>query len=177
MSDNTPENSPEQLSEPVVDQAGEEIGSSAEIAPIEPLPAPDAAIAQPEAKQAERKQGARSVFIAIAAWIIPGLGHLVQRRIGRAIAGFAAVGTMAIMGLWMRGNVFPAQSGDAFSVLGFIADAGSGIFYFLAHTIETAGPDVSRAAGDYGTRLIATAGVLNMLFVLDALEISRGHKN
>jgi hypothetical protein len=177
MSDNTPENIPEQLSEPVVDQAGEEIGSSAEITPIEPLRAPDAAIAQPEAKQPERKQGARSVFIAIAAWIIPGLGHFVQRRIGRAIAGFAAVGTMAIMGLWMRGNVFPAQSGDAFSVLGFIADAGSGIFYFLAHTIETAGPDVSRAAGDYGTRLIATAGVLNMLFVLDALEISRGHKN
>jgi hypothetical protein len=47
----------------------------------------------------------------------------------------------------------------------------------LAHTIEKTGPDVSRAAGDYGTRLIATAGVLNMLFVLDALEISRGHKN
>src|ERR1019366_7696910 len=63
---------------------------------------------------------ARSLFIAIAAWMIPGLGHLVQRRIGRAIAGIAAVGILAVVGLWMRGNVFPARSDDAFSLsLGF----------------------------------------------------------
>ena len=42
----------------------------------------------------------------------------------------------------------------------------------LAHTIDAAGPDVSRAAGDYGTRLIATAGVLNLLYcVLEAFQI------
>jgi len=177
MSDNTPENIPEPILEPVAEYAGEDNPSPVEMSPSEAQLASELGAVQPEGKQPERRQSARSVFIAVAAWIIPGLGHLVQRRIGRAIAGFAAVGTMAVMGLWMRGNVFPAQSGDAFSLLGFVADAGSGVFYFLAHTIETAGPDVSRAAGDYGTRLIATAGVLNMLFVLDALEISRGHKN
>jgi hypothetical protein len=180
MSDNIPENIPEQIPEPSPEAIPEAARlSSGEIAPAEQT-APVQQVVPIEAAGIDPDRGsslARSVFIAVAGWIIPGLGHLVQRRIGRAMAGIIAVGTMAMIGLWMRGNIFPARSDDAFGLLGFIADAGSGIFYFLAHTIEKNGPDVSRAAGDYGTRLIATAGVLNMLFVLDALEISRGHKN
>jgi len=176
MPDNISENIPEPIPEPIpeaVSAISEERAALEQGAPVVENTPGDVAAKEPEA----RSSLARSIFIAIAGWIIPGLGHLVQRRIGRAMAGLAAIGTMAMVGMWMRGNVFPVQSDDAFGLLGFIADAGSGIFYLLAHTIEKAGPDVSRAAGDYGTRLIATAGVLNMLFVLDALEISRGHKN
>jgi hypothetical protein len=180
MSDNIPENIPEQIPESAPEAVPETAPlPSNQLAPVEQI-ASTGQVVPVEAAGIDPDRGsssARSVFIAIAGWIIPGLGHLVQRRIGRAMAGIIAVGTMAMIGLWMRGNIFPAHSDDAFGLLGFIADAGSGIFYFLAHTIEKNGPDVSRAAGDYGTRLIATAGVLNMLFVLDALEISRGHKN
>jgi hypothetical protein len=180
MSDNISKNIPEEINEPIAEPIPESIAATPDHAAVVGIETPAGLTAAPveELKEPEgRSSSARSVFIAIAGWIVPGLGHLVQRRIGRAIAGFAAVGAMAVIGLWMRGNVFPAQSNDAFGLLGFIADAGSGVFYFLAHSIEKNGPDVSRAAGDYGTRLIATAGVLNMLFVLDALEISRGHKN
>jgi hypothetical protein len=180
MSDNIPENIPEQIPEPAPEAIPEaaplspdELSTAGQISQAEQVVPVEAPGIDPD----RGSSSARSVFIAIAGWIVPGLGHLVQRRIGRAMAGIIAVGTMAMVGLWMRGNIFPAHSDDAFGLLGFIADAGSGIFYFLAHTIEKSGPDVSRAAGDYGTRLIATAGVLNMLFVLDALEISRGHKN
>jgi hypothetical protein len=42
---------------------------------------------------------------------------------------------------------------------------------------EAAGPDVSRAAGDYGTRFIAAAGVVNMLAVLDVIEIATGRRS
>jgi hypothetical protein len=176
MLDNIPENIPEQIPEVISEPAqlsSEEIAAVESTVIIEEVVAVEVVTKAPE----PRGSTARSVMIAVAGWIVPGLGHLFQWRIGRAMAGFAAVGTLALVGLWMRGNVFPARSDDAFSLLGFIADAGSGIFYLLAHTIEKTGPDVSHAAGDYGTRLIATAGVLNMLFVLDALEISRGHKN
>jgi hypothetical protein len=143
------------------------------VAPIlsEPVPPSEAAPAK------EESSSARSLFVVIVGWLLPGLGHLVQGKFGRAIIGFLTVGALAICGLWMRGNVFPLHNADAFGLLGFIADSGSGAFYLLAHTIEKAGPDVSRAAGDNGTRLLATAGVLNLLFILDALEISRGHKS
>jgi|SRR5580704_2756448 hypothetical protein len=149
--------------------------------PIEPVVAEQATAPQRSTQEIEpagnESTGSiRTFFIAVAGWFVPGLGHLFQGRFGRALIAFFAVGAMAFAGLRMRGNIFPPHGDDIFGVLGFLADAGSGVFYLLAHTIQKVGPDVSRAAGDYGTRLIATAGVLNLLFVLDATEISRGRK-
>ena len=76
----------------------------------------------------------------------------------------------------MRGNVFTSNGGDAFDTLGYIADMGTGVFYFLARFLERAGADVSHAQGDYGTRFLATAGVLNILAALHAYEAARGRK-
>lgn len=108
---------------------------------------------------------------------MPGFGHLLLGRWGRALGFFVSVGGLAITGYLMRGNVFPPHSTDPFGTLGFVADAASGVFYCLAHVVEVAGPDVSRAAGDYGTRFIAAAGVVNVLAVLDVLEIASGRRD
>jgi uncharacterized protein DUF6677 len=115
-------------------------------------------------------------FIAVAAWIVPGLGHLLLRRWGRALIFFLSVGGLAIAGYLLRGNVFPPRTGEPFGTLGFLADAGAGMFYFLSHFFESAGPDVSSAAGDYGTRFIAAAGIVNLLSVFDAYEIALGRR-
>jgi hypothetical protein len=122
------------------------------------------------------KQISIAPFIAIMAWIVPGLGHLLLRRWGRAAVFFAAIGGLAITGYLLRGNVFPPHSGDGFTTLGFLADASSGVFYALAHFFERSGPDVSRAAGDYGTRFIAAAGVVNLISICDAYEIASGRR-
>ena len=45
-----------------------------------------------------------------------------------------------------------------------------------AKSLESNGPDVSHADGDYGTRFLATAGVFNLLAALHAYEIARGRK-
>jgi hypothetical protein len=120
---------------------------------------------------------ALAVGAAIAAWLVPGLGHLLLRRWQKALIYFASVAMLAIFGLMMRGNVFTFGDGDIFDRLGFFAELGSGIFYFLAHTINPHGADISRAAGDYGTRMFATAGVLNLLFVLEAYQIGMGRES
>lgn len=116
-------------------------------------------------------------MIAIVSWFVPGLGHLLLRRWQRALAFFVAVGGLAVTGYLMRGNVFAPQSPDPFGTLGFVADASSGIFYLFAHVIERSGPDVARAMGDYGTRFIAGAGIVNLLGVCDAYEVARGRKH
>jgi hypothetical protein len=126
---------------------------------------------EPAAVTTERVNPLLAVVVAAAAWLVPGLGHLLLRRWVKALVYFLAVGSLAMAGLLMRGNIFSSDGADAFEMLGFLADIGSGVFYFLAQRIDVAGPDVSHASGDYGTRLIATAGVLNMLFVLEAFEI------
>lgn len=118
----------------------------------------------------------RSWTFAIAGWLVPGLGHALQKMWGRALVIFAAVGTLVFVGASMRGNVFTSNGGDAFDTLGYIADMGTGCFYFLARTLERTGADVSHSQGDYGTRFLATAGVLNILAALHAYEAARGRK-
>jgi hypothetical protein len=113
------------------------------------------------------------VVAAIAGWVVPGLGHLMLRRWSKAAVYFLCVGGLACAGLAMRGGVFAAGAEDLFDRLGFFADLGAGVFYFLAHQIQAAGPDVAHATGDYGTRLFAAAGMLNLLTVLEAYDIGR----
>jgi len=114
------------------------------------------------------------IVAALAGWVVPGLGHLVLRRWSKAAVYFLCVGGLACAGLAMRGGVFSAGAQDLFDRLGFFADLGAGAFYFLAHQIQAAGPDVAHATGDYGTRLFAAAGMLNFLTVLEAFDIGRG---
>jgi hypothetical protein len=111
---------------------------------------------------------------ALAGWIVPGLGHLLLRRWSKAAVYFLCVGGLACAGLAMRGGVFGSDAADLFDRLGFFADLGAGAFYFLAHQIQAAGPDVAHATGDYGTRMFAAAGMLNFLTVLEAFDIGRG---
>ena len=118
----------------------------------------------------------RGISAAVAGWAIPGLGHLLLRQWSKALVYFLCVGGLACAGLAMRGGVFGGNSSDMFDRLGFFADLGTGSFYFLAHTIQSAGPDVAHASGDYGTRMFATAGMLNLLTVLEAYEIGRGRR-
>jgi hypothetical protein len=117
-----------------------------------------------------------AIALGVAGWILPGLGHALQKMWGRAIACFLTVGVLVIIGAGMRGNLFTAGGGDAFASLGYVADLGTGAFYLVANSLETDGPDVSRADGDYGTRFLAAAGVLNLLAALHAYEAARGRK-
>ncbi|HTZ48483.1 MAG TPA: DUF6677 family protein [Verrucomicrobiae bacterium] len=140
---------------------------------------PPAAIAEGPPATASANEGgseAKAWGVAIAGWLIPGLGHALQRMWGRALAVFLCVGVLVVVGASMRGNLFTSNGNDAFDTLGYVADLGSGSFYFLGRAVERNGADVSHAGGDYGTRFLATAGVLNLLAALHAYEAARGRK-
>jgi hypothetical protein len=124
----------------------------------------------------DSRREAVAFIIGAAGWLVPGLGHALLKMWGRAAACFATVGLLVIFGAGMRGNVFSSNGNDAFDRLGYVADLGAGTFYFVARTLETTGADVSHADGDYGTRFLAAAGVLNLLAALHAYEAARGRK-
>ncbi len=123
-----------------------------------------------------QRSEALAFAIGLAGWLVPGLGHALQKMWGRALGCFLTVGALVFLGVGMRGNVFSSESGDAFGVLGYVADLGTGAFYFAARALETQGSDVAHAEGDYGTRFLAAAGVLNLLAALHAYEAARGRK-
>ena len=141
----------------------------------EPLAA--AQVAEPVGSDdAEPDLETKAWGVAVAGWLLPGLGHALQKMWGRALVVFTAVGLLVVAGALMRGNLFTARGSDAFDALGYVADIGTGSFYFLARALERNGADVSHAGGDYGTRFLATAGVLNLLAALHAYEAARGRK-
>ena len=128
------------------------------------------------APERDQKPEAMAVAIGVAGWLVPGLGHALQKMWGRAIACFLTIAALVAIGAGMRGNLFTSEGGDAFATLGYLADLGAGSFYFVARSIEIHGADVSRSEGDYGTRFLATAGVLNLVAALHAYEAARGRK-
>jgi hypothetical protein len=112
-----------------------------------------------------------------AGWFVPGLGHLLLRRWGRAAAIFLSVSAMAIAGYKLQGQVYSIRTTDVYGTLGHWAEIGAGVFYFLWRVLEPAGANLARASGDVGTRLLAIAGLLNFLCVADAFEIARRAKS
>jgi Family of unknown function (DUF6677) len=132
--------------------------------------------AVPEAPPQDSRREAMAYVIGVAGWIVPGLGHALLKMWSRAAMCFLTVGLLVILGAEMRGNLFDSAARDAFDSLGYLADLGTGTFYLLAKSVETNGADVSHAGGDYGTRFLATAGVLNLLAALHAYEAARGRK-
>jgi len=120
----------------------------------------------------------RARFAAIvAAWLVPGLGHLLLKRWGRAAIIFLCVGGLTVAGYAMRGQVYSMRGGGMFEFMGYVAEIGSGVFYFLARLFDRHGANTALVAGVYGTRFLAMAGLLNSLCVLDAWAIARAEKS
>ncbi len=129
---------------------------------------------RPQPERAENL--ALGYFAIVAGWLVPGLGHVLVRRWIRALVFFLSVTVMALGGMAMKGQLFPPSFHDIFDMGGFIADLGTGMFYLGASLLGYGAGDISRATGDYGTRFIAAAGLLNILCVLDAFDIARKRK-
>jgi Family of unknown function (DUF6677) len=144
--------------------------------PIAETSNPESTSPYPKPASDHNRRDALALAVAAAAWLLPGLGHALLKMWGRALVCFSTVALLVILGAGMRGNIFSRNGEDAFAKLGYVADLGAGSFYLVAQVLESNGPDVSHANGDYGTRLLATAGVLNMLAALHAYEVTRARK-
>ncbi|HKW88619.1 MAG TPA: DUF6677 family protein [Candidatus Acidoferrales bacterium] len=118
----------------------------------------------------------QAYLYSLAAWLVPGLGHLLLKRWSRAVLLFICVGTLAVVGYVVRGRAYSSRGEDVFGILGFISEVGTGVFYFLAQFFEPHGSNTARLIGDYGTRFLTLAGLLNYLCVLDVWEIAHRHK-
>lgn len=117
----------------------------------------------------------------LAGWIVPGGGHFLQKKTGRGILILASVGLMFLFGMFMRGTMFTPERGDILTTLinygGFICNLASGAFYFAATMFGYNVPDMPGDVHDYGTKFLVTAGLLNILAMVDAYEIKIGKKD
>ena len=123
------------------------------------------------------QQGNSMTMIApAAAWLLPGLGHLIQRRYLRGVLLMAAIFTMFFAGLGMQGKVYAFNTGDLLDILGFVGDLGAGALYIVARAMDWGIGNIHRAVADYGTKYIVVAGLLNVIATVDAYHIAIGKK-
>lgn len=118
----------------------------------------------------------------LVAWVVPGAGHFMLKKAGRGALLFACVLLMFLFGLSMSGMMFTPEKGPDYltSLInygGFVCNLAAGGMYVIAVMFGYSQPDVAGAVHDYGAKFLVTAGLLNILSMVDAFEIAIGKKD
>jgi hypothetical protein len=128
------------------------------------------------AKAVEETQTSSLVLLCLAAWAIPGLGHLWQGRRAKGLIFLIALPLMFAIGLGIQGRLFPFELSDPLVGLAAVADIGIGIPYFIASALGFGLGQVRAVTYEYGNAFVMTAGLLNFLVIIDAYDIALGRK-
>ncbi len=117
-----------------------------------------------------------SIIAPAVGWLIPGAGHMIQKRWIRGLLLFVSIVTLFLLGLAMQGRIYKANSGDILDMLGFVGDVGAGALYLLSLAMDWGQGAIAFATADYGTKFIIVAGLLNFISMADAYHIAIGKK-
>jgi hypothetical protein len=116
------------------------------------------------------------VLLCVAAWLIPGAGHLWMGRRQKGIVFLLALPAMFGIGLWLHGRVFPFELSEPLVALAAIADFGAGAPWVISRMLDAGSGIVTAATYEYGNTFLIVSGLLNALVVLDAFDIGMGRK-
>ena len=117
-----------------------------------------------------------AVVAVLSAWLVPGLGHFYLGRRLRGLAFFVLVLAAILIGCRLEGNLYQVVSGQPLTILATLASMGMGFAYFLLRYFFHYQGNIIGAGYEYGTAFLLTAGLMNLLLVLDAWDIVRGKK-
>ena len=135
-------------------------------------------MASPANRSTSKAQGPDQGFVylpLIAGYLVPGAGHFLLRKWGRGALLAAAIIGMFAMGIAMQGKLY-SSAGNILDVLGLVGDLGNGLLYVVGRVFGLGAQYVTVTTGDYGTRFIVVAGLLNVIAAVDAHNIRTGRK-
>lgn len=140
------------------------------------MPKIEATASEVQPKTAAEPIPAMAVIATVLGWVLPGAGHIIQRKWSRGFLLMFAVVLMFLLGLAMGGKIYKPNTGDLLDMLGFVGDAGAGGLYIISRIMEWGTVAVAYATADYGTKYIVIAGLLNVMSIVDAYHIAMGRK-
>lgn len=121
-------------------------------------------------------------LMGLTAWLLPGLGHLLQGRLARGLLLGGAVWGMFISGLLLGGHLFtPGGKETGLNALlqipPAIANLGTGLLYIVCWMLGIGATEQAQLQTfEYGNTFLLVAGLLNYLVMLDAFDIAAGRK-
>src|SRR6266540_381275 len=129
---------------------------------------------------------ARAWLMGLAGWLVPGLGHLLQGKWGRALLLGGAVWVCFISGFMMGGHLFRFDASEQgisslLQIPPMVGDLGSGLLYIVCWVKGVGFSHEAQQAAlptfEYGWTFLLVAGLLNYLSMLDAFDIAAGRKS
>jgi uncharacterized protein DUF6677 len=120
---------------------------------------------------------ARAITAMVLAYLVPGAGHFYLGKRGRAAAFFVIVCLMFAIGVAIDGDLYTVvrTGGSLLRFLAGLGSMGAGILYFGGVLMGVHG-DVTSITYEHGTAFTITAGLMNLLLMLDVFDIAEGHK-
>ena len=127
-------------------------------------------------RPAEEAPRFKPLLHAVIALVVPGAGHVSLGRPIRGLVFFALIMFSLVLGVQLDGKLFVTVPDQPLSRLATIASMGMGVPYFvLRYSLEYSG-DIRSVRYEYGTAFILTAGLMNLLVILDTWDIASGRK-
>jgi hypothetical protein len=137
-----------------------------------PPPVPEPVLPQPAPRSVAKALGA-----AALAWIFPGLGHFYLRRPRTAILYAAIVTATFLLGLSFQGRLYTPEPGQPLTILATFAVYGAGLLNIAARLMSSnPNGSILSVTYEYGCAYLLTAGLMNLLLMLDAFDIAIGRK-
>lgn len=113
---------------------------------------------------------------AVAAWLVPGAGHLLLGRWQRALAFFVVIIASLALGCHLEGRLPWVWSGSPLQTLASLGSLGSGLPYLVLRFGFGFEGEMRAVGYEYGSAFILTAGLMNLLLILDVWDIAQGRK-
>ncbi len=126
--------------------------------------------------QAASRSSSFPALCLVAGWLVPGAGHFLLRKPVRGALLLVSIVGMFTVGIALQGKVYTPNTGDLLDMLGFVGQLGPGLLYLCARVFDLGHTSVQIALGDYGTKFIVVAGLLNIVAAVDAHSLANGRK-
>jgi hypothetical protein len=113
----------------------------------------------------------------VLAYLVPGAGHFYLGYRARGLVFFTIVTLLFMIGISIDGSLYTLQEsgGSLLKILASFGSMGAGLLYFVARALGPHG-DVRSITFEYGTTFTLTAGLMNLLLVLDCFDLAEGRK-
>jgi TM2 domain-containing membrane protein YozV len=122
------------------------------------------------------RRGNRAVAVLLA-WIFPGLGHAYLGRRPTALLYALIVTATFLLGLSFEGRLYTIERSQPLTILATFAVSGTGLLNLAARFLSSnPGGTILSPTYEYGCAYLLTAGLMNLLLMLDAWDIASGRK-
>lgn len=126
---------------------------------------------------AEVVRGSHPAVAAALAWIFPGLGHAYLGRRKTALVYALIVTVTFLLGMSFEGRLYTIDRSQPLTILATFAVSGTGLLNVIARFLsDNPGGTILAPTYEYGCAYLLTAGLMNLLLMLDAWDIAAGKK-